>query len=90
MPEHWAGHCYARGYADNHPNGEEQCKLKIDWANRTILERILQKLVLYLTPPPKVVVPKYKMALKSTQTKLCAIAHSLIGHEILSLKITVF
>lgn len=32
MPEHWVGYCYAWGYADNHPNGEEQCKFKIDWA----------------------------------------------------------
>lgn len=28
MPEHWVGYCYAWGYADNHPNGEEQCKFK--------------------------------------------------------------
>ncbi len=28
----WVGYCYGWGYADNHPNDTEGCRLKLDWA----------------------------------------------------------
>ena len=34
MPEHWVGYYYPWDMLDNHPDGEEQCKFKIDWSSR--------------------------------------------------------